>query len=230
MTDNKHISVTSGPQFHLCGESALLMDFALDAFDLPVQQRLWSLGRNASGLRDLAGVADVVLGVNNVLVTFDPLRIEAIQLREAMKDFWAKAIPHEDEGRTIEVPVNYDMAAGSELEHVAKNAGLTPEEVITLHTSVDYWVSCIGWIPGFAFMSGLPPQIITPRKATPSLRVPKGSVGIGGSQTGIIPLEVPTGWYLIGKADISMFDPSNPEPCLLAPGDRVRFTVQEAGQ
>lgn len=220
-------TVVTKPRFHLCGTGALLMDFAQTVFDMNIQKRLWSVAGDASGLRSLMGLSDVVLGVNNLTVVFDPSLVEARQMRAAMSKAWAKARAFEDEGRLVEIPVAYDATQGGEIENVASNAGIAVSKVIDLHTSVDYRVSCIGWIPGFAFLSGLPSQIVTPRKSTPSLRVPAGSIGIGGSQTGIIPLEVPTGWHILGKAEVTLFDPASPEPCLLAPGDRVRFVVQE---
>ena len=214
------------PAFSSSGASALLMDFAQGAFDLLIQRRLWSLCGKDGPLQGLAGVRGVVLGVNNVLVRFDPITVRLQHLRDALEAAWDQAVPRQDEGQLIEVPVIYDTMPGSELEQLARNAGLSVGQAIALHTSVDYWVSCIGWVPGFAFLTGLPPELSAPRKATPPARVPKGSVGIGGSQTGIIPLEVPSGWNLIGKSDLDMFDPTGARPCLLAPGDRVRFIVQ----
>ncbi len=211
------------PRFHLCGSGALMMDVAHGGFDLRTQQRLWSLCDKEGELRRLPGVANVLLGVNNVAVTFDPLSVSLEGLRESLARAWAESIPFPGEGRLVEVPVRYDGSADFDLQVVADNAGLGVEEVIALHTSVDLRVACIGWVPGFAFMVGLPPRLETPRRATPRVRVPKGSAGIGGAQTGVIPIEVPSGWNLLGRSEVELFSPNRPNPCLLAPSDRVRF-------
>jgi KipI family sensor histidine kinase inhibitor len=87
-------------------------------------------------------------------------------------------------------------------------------------------VYLLGFLPGFAFMGGLPPELATPRRAEPRVAVPARSVGIGGAQTGIYPLVSPGGWQLIGRTSLELFDPAAAEPTLLRPGDRVRFVVE----
>ena len=102
--------------------------------------------------------------------------------------------------------------------------------MIERHTAADYLVACMGFAPGFAFLFGLPPELTTPRRTDPRTRVPAGSVGIGGAQTGIYPLETPGGWNLIGRTSLRLFDLDRPEPFLLRPGDAVRFAaVSEDG-
>ncbi|ROZ78036.1 5-oxoprolinase subunit PxpB [Ramlibacter sp. WS9] len=211
------------PKFHLSGTAALLMDVAHGSFELGTQQKLWALCGEDGALRRLPGVASVLLGVNNVAVTFDPLGVRFEALRDAMAQAWAESTPFLGQGRLVEVPVDYEATVDSDLEAVAANAELSIEETIALHASADYRVACIGWVPGFAFLVGLPPQLTTPRRANPRLRVPKGSVGIGGAQTGVIPIDVPSGWNLLGRTTIELFSPGRANPCLLAPGDRVRF-------
>lgn len=211
------------PRFHLCGTGALLLDVAQGAFDLRIQQRLWSLCAPAGQLNAVQGVSNVLLGVNNVMVTFDPFAVTIEDLQNSLGAAWDAAKPDLSEGRLVEIPVTYDKSPDSDLLTLAGNADLDVDEVIRLHTSAELRVACMGWVPGFAFMVGLPPKLVTPRRATPRLRVPKGSVGIGGVQTGVIPLEVPSGWNLIGLTDIELFSPQRADPCLLAAGDRVRF-------
>jgi len=123
----------------------------------------------------------------------------------------------------IEVPVCYDREFAPDIEDVALVAGLTETEVIHLHSSGLYRVSCVGFIAGFPFMSGLPPQIATPRRAAPRKEVPAGSVGIGGAQTGIYPRRSPGGWNLIGRTPLRLFDVHREPPTILRAGDRVRF-------
>jgi KipI family sensor histidine kinase inhibitor len=216
------------PRIHACGEGALLLDVSHGAFDLVVQKRLWSATAAGGTLRRVAGAQDVVLGVNNVLVTFDPLRVEPEQLAQGVQQAWEQAEPGDEAGRALEVPVVYDRASGSELEGLARHAGLSVDEVIRLHTASDYHVACIGAVPGFVYLVGLAPALAMPRHSTPQARVPKGSVVIGGAQTGIIPMDMPSGWRALGMTRLDMFDPLRAEPCLLRPSDRVRFTAAKA--
>ncbi|QKS60254.1 5-oxoprolinase subunit PxpB [Paenibacillus barcinonensis] len=132
--------------------------------------------------------------------------------------------------RIVTIPVCYGGAFGPDLEHVAEENHLTMEEVITIHTSADYLVHMIGFAPGFPYLGGLPERIATPRRATPRLRVEAGTVGIGGSQTGIYPVISPGGWQCIGRTPVRLFRPEENPPSLLGAGDIVRFqsiTMQE---
>jgi 5-oxoprolinase (ATP-hydrolysing) subunit B len=178
----------------------------------------------------MPGARDVVLGVNNVLVTFDPLQVRPEQLVDALLLAWDESKAGQDHGRSVEVPVVYDTSSGSELEALARHAGIGVGEVVRLHTSAEYHVACIGSVPGFAYLVGLPPELAMPRHSTPRARIPKGTVAIGGSQTGIIPMDMPSGWHALGLTKLDLFDPARSEPCLLRAGDRVRFTVQVASR
>ncbi|HEX5960369.1 MAG TPA: 5-oxoprolinase subunit PxpB [Rhodanobacteraceae bacterium] len=120
----------------------------------------------------------------------------------------------------VEVPVCYD---GPDLDAVAAYAGLSRAEVIARHTAAAYTVAMLGFAPGFPYLLGLDPALHMPRREYPRTRVPAGSVAIGGAQTGIYPRELPGGWNLVGRTPLVLFDPLREPPCLLAPGDRVRF-------
>ena len=218
------------PEFHLCGTGALLMDVSPGPFDLRAQQRLWAIGARDGALRQLPAVRNVVLGVNNVLVVFDALRADLQELEQAIASAWNAAQPVEGTGRVIEVPVEYDTAAGSELQDIARRLRMDVGEFVRLHASADYHVAAVGSVPGFPYLVGMPPQIAVPRLQTPRARAPRGSVAIGGAQTGILTMDMPTGWNLIGRTDLDLFDPHRAEPCLLAPGDRVRFVARGRGR
>ncbi|MGQ8873774.1 5-oxoprolinase subunit PxpB [Paenibacillus sp. TSA_86.1] len=125
--------------------------------------------------------------------------------------------------RVVTIPVCYGGEFGPDLVHVAHEHGLTIEEVIAIHSSVDYLVHMIGFAPGFPYLGGLPEQIATPRRATPRLRVEAGTVGIGGTQTGVYPVSTPGGWQCIGRTPLRLFDPEANPPSLLEAGDIVRF-------
>jgi inhibitor of KinA len=123
----------------------------------------------------------------------------------------------------IEIPVCYDREFAPDLDDVAKHAEISAQEVVALHSKSKYRVACIGFVPGFTFLAGLPRNLGTPRRDVPRKEIPPGSVGIGGAQTGIYPLRSPGGWNLIGRTPLKLFDPSKNPPTLLHPGDRVRF-------
>lgn len=131
-------------------------------------------------------------------------------------------------GRTHVVPVCYGGECGPDLEGVAKASRMTADEVVRLHTGAVYQVAALGFTPGFPYLFGLPEKLAAPRRATPRLRVPAGSVGIGGAQTGIYPSETPGGWQIIGRTGLELFDPKREAaPSLLAAGDTVKFKAVE---
>ena len=123
----------------------------------------------------------------------------------------------------IEIPICYDAEFGFDLDRVAEHTKLSGPEIINLHSTGEYRVACIGFVPGFTFLAGLPRNLATPRRDVPRKEIPPGSVGIGGAQTGIYPLRSPGGWNLIGRTPLKLFDPTKNPPTLLHPGDRVRF-------
>jgi inhibitor of KinA len=125
--------------------------------------------------------------------------------------------------RVVEIPVAYGGAFGPDLAELAQHHGLTEEEVVALHSGGEYRVHMIGFSPGFPFLGGLTERLATPRRASPRLRIPAGTVAIGGPQTGIYPMESPGGWNLIGRTPLALFLPAEDPPCLLEAGDRIRF-------
>lgn len=174
----------------------------------------------------LPGVVDVVPAFATVTVFYEIARTQGYAL---LRDELARIAEAADSAvvgvapRLVEVPVVYGGEHGPDLPAVADYAGVSTSDVVALHSSVEYRVHAIGFSPGFAYLGGLPGQIHAPRKATPRPRVPVGSVGIGGDQTGVYPLGTPGGWNLIGRTPLPLFTPDRPEPSLLRAGDRVRF-------
>ena len=123
----------------------------------------------------------------------------------------------------IEVPVFFDDECAPDLRAIAEFGGLAPDEVIDIFTSEIYRVYMLGFLPGFAYMGEVDKRIAVARKPTPRLKVPKGSVGIAGRQTGIYPFESPGGWQIIGRTKMELFTPDDETPCFFAPGDHVKF-------
>jgi KipI family sensor histidine kinase inhibitor len=127
--------------------------------------------------------------------------------------------------RSIEVPVCYDPEFAVDLEDVAHHCGFPPNEVVRRHVAACYHVRCIGFTPGFPYLSGLPTALATPRRSTPRTAVPAGSVAIGGGQAGIYPLRSPGGWNIIGRTPLRLFDVTREPAALFAPGDQLRFVA-----
>lgn len=174
---------------------------------------------------------DLVPAYASLGVFFDRRMAGAIEVREWLLHAWAALpdiAPGEDAGRTVEIPVLYGGQAGVDLASAAAELGLSPQALVQRHAAADYRVAMIGFAPGFPYLSGLDPALALPRLATPRAHVPAGSVAIGGTQTGIYPLESPGGWRLLGRTPVRLFDPMREPPSLLAPGDHVRFRVIDA--
>jgi inhibitor of KinA len=179
------------------------------------------------------GLQTTVPAYCTLSVFFDPLQVLKSKLpgktcREKVSHYLEQLNETETttiryESHLITIPVCYGGEMGPDLEDVAALNNLTTEEVINVHSSVTYLVHMIGFVPGFAYLGGMPETIAAPRKATPRSAIPAGSVGIAGMQTGVYPLQTPGGWQLIGQTPVKMFDPARPVPALLKAGDRVQF-------
>lgn len=203
-------------------ESGLLVELGV-AIDRATVERVTALAA-ALDAAALPGVVDVVPSYATVLLSFDPAVADGDALAAAVRRLAASpATVAAPPARLITIPVVYGGEEGADLGAVAEHAGLPPDEVARRHAGATYVVACMGFAPGFGFLVGLPPELETPRRADPRTRVPAGSVGIGGAQTGVYPLETPGGWHLIGRTSLSLFELGRAEPFLLRPGDRVRF-------
>ncbi|WP_342565796.1 5-oxoprolinase subunit PxpB [Paenibacillus sp. FSL R7-0345] len=149
-----------------------------------------------------------------------PYPVVAALLKDLLKHTEEQEAPAP---RTVRIPVCYGGENGPDLEFVARHNGLSVQEVIDVHSSADYLVYMLGFAPGFPYLGGLSPAISAPRRSSPRLVIPAGSVGIAGDQTGVYPLETPGGWQLIGRTPLALFKPDAMPPVLLLAGDIVRF-------
>ena len=189
------------------------------------------------GERLRGAVRDVVPAYCSIGIHFEPLLTDLAALERVIGEearVIANAEPR-DAATVHEIPVRYGGEFGPDLEAVAAWAGCSPQEVIARHTARTYRVYMLGFVPGFTFMGRVDQSIAAPRHRVPRERVPAGSVGIAGEQTGIYPIATPGGWQLIGRTSLQMFDHARTPPNLLDPGDLVRFVAtpeesQEAGE
>ncbi len=170
---------------------------------------------------------DLVPTYAAVGVFFDPDAIAAETVRDWLLAQCATDAPDRSSGdaRIVEIPVRYGDDFGADLDDAATALGIDRDTLIARHNAPLYTVAMLGFAPGFPYLLGLDASLALPRLATPRTRVPAGSVGIGGAQTGIYPRESPGGWRLIGRTPLRLFDPGREHPSLLAPGDRVRFVA-----
>ena len=196
------------------GERALLVEVE----DLGTVHRLHAALRAL----DPPGVTELVPGYRTLLVVADPAHAGSLdELAAALPTLElppAEAVA----GDPVEIPVRYD---GEDLDEVARLTGLDPAEVVRRHAAPTYTVAFLGFSPGFPYLVGLDPALEVPRRDTPRTSIPAGSVGLAGTQTGIYPTASPGGWRLVGRTEVTLFDPARDPPALLAPGGRLRFTV-----
>src|ERR1700747_252323 len=172
----------------------------------------------------LPGVRNLHPAYCSLLVKFDARQWRHEELEDKLRAYLEQSdelrLP---EPRLVEIPMCYGGEFGPDLEDVAKMHGMTPEQVIGLHSSTTYLVYFLGFVPGFAYLGELPVALVTPRHATPRRKVPAGSVGIAGNQTGVYPCETPGGWQLLGRTPLAMVLPDHGGLSLISMGDRVRF-------
>ncbi|WP_456367587.1 5-oxoprolinase subunit PxpB [Thermococcus sp.] len=201
------------------GDSALLISFG-ERIDEEINEKVHALAR-AIEKAGFEWLVEVVPAYSSLAVIYDPALVDFESVKRAIEGI--EIVSERFEGKLVEVPVVYGGEYGPDLEFVAKYNGLSVDDVIEIHSRPIYRVYFLGFLPGFAYLGGMDERIATPRLEKPRLKVPAGSVGIAGKQTGIYPLESPGGWRLIGRTPLRLFDPSKEPPTLLQPGDRVKF-------
>jgi inhibitor of KinA len=173
----------------------------------------------------VAGVRNLHPAYGSLLVKFDALRMRHEELEEILSRYLARLDEIQlPEARLVEIPVCYGGDFGPDLAEVCALRGLTEAQAIELHSSVEYLVYFLGFVPGFAYLGELSEELVTPRLAAPRKRLAAGSVGIAGNQTGVYPFATPGGWRLLGRTPIKMFRADREGLSLLTIGDRVRFT------
>ena len=207
------------------GERGLVVELG-NLISPEVNARVQRLARGINQ-KNITGVIEVVPTYRSLLVYFDPFTISRSDLVKAIQQMLAPEEGLEDaenEGvRMVYVPVCYGGEFGPDLDYVAQHNGISVEEVITIHSSKPYLVYMLGFTPGFPYLGGMSEKIATPRLEKPRSKIPQGSVGIAGAQTGLYPIESPGGWRLIGRTPLNPFVPGAANPFLFAAGDYLRF-------
>jgi len=210
-------------RFHLASDQSLLVYFG-ETISPEAHERVLKLLRLLEA-EPIRGVRNLHPAYSSLLITFDALKLGHDELQVVLQGYLGRLDSVQlPQSRLVEIPVCYGGEFGPDLAQVAELHNLTTEQAIGAHASATYPVCFLGFAPGFAYLGGLPDALATPRLGTLRRRVPAGSVGIAGHQTGVYPFATPGGWRLIGRTPLEMFRAERPGMCLLAIGDRVCFT------
>lgn len=199
-------------------DASLLVELA-DAPSLSSTRRVVAMHR---AIRAAAApfVVDVHPAYTSILVEFDLVTVDHARVERFVRRLHIDDDALSSSANVVAVPVVYD---GPDLDDVAAHTGRSRDDVIRMHCAAEYTVAFLGFLPGFAYLLGLPPALATPRRAAPRAQVPAGSVAIGGMQTAVYPADGPGGWQLIGRTDAPLL------PGWAAPGDLVRFVPSPRG-
>lgn len=203
------------------GDAALTLEFG-HALDAALVARVQATAAAVQAAA-LPGVTEVVPTLRSLSVLYDPLATDRDALAARLLALAAPPAPLPAPARRWRLPACYDPALAEDLPGVAAQLGLSCEAVAALHAGSELRVAMRGFLPGFAFLTGLPPALHLPRRAQPRLRVPAGSVAVAGGMSAVYPWVSPGGWHLIARCALPLFNPAHAAPSLLAPGDAVRF-------
>lgn len=209
-------------RFLLTGDTSLCAEFGNEISEsINAEIRAFNILLKKSSIK---GIVETVPTYRSLMIHYDPGVIGCKQLIQKLTALTGKLsqveIPPSD---VLEIPVLYGGEMGPDLDFVAEHAKLSKEEVIAIHTSTEYLIYMLGFTPGFTYLGGMSDQIETPRLKTPRVKIPAGSVGIAGKQTGVYPIDSPGGWQLIGRTPVRMYDPNRETPILPEAGQYIKF-------
>jgi len=210
------------PKFLAAGDRAIVIELG-DEISIECNRRVHSLYK-AISRAELPGVVDIIPTYRSLLVEYDASQASFGDISNGLTNIGTGPFDaSEEDAKVIHLPVLYGGAYGPDLEFVARNAGISVDEVVDLHSGTEYPVYMMGFTPGFPYLGGMSERIATPRLSTPRGVIPAGSVGIAEAQTGVYPIESPGGWQLIGRTPLCLFDVTRTPPSLIDAGNSVRF-------
>jgi len=214
-------------RFLNAGDSAMIVELGNEISPL-INSKIKKVTKFLDSL-DKEGIIDLLPTYRSIIVYYNPLVISKEEIEKLITDNCDLDYDtlEEVEKDIVEIPVVYGGEYGPDLENIASVNGLNPKEVIDIHTSGEYLVYMLGFTAGFPYLGGMSKKIATPRLKEPRLKIPGGSVGIAGEQTGVYPLESPGGWQLLGRTPLELFNPNRESPCLLNVGEYIKFIPVE---
>lgn len=206
------------PRLLPVGDAALTVEFAA-SYTPEAAGRARSLDRQLEGVE---GIVERVATLRSLTIHYDPRRLSLRRLTELLRGL-PPAAPVEAESARWVLPICYEGEYAPDMADLAARLGLTPEEIVSIHAGGRYRAVMVGGYPGYPYLAGLDPRLAAPRRTTPRVAVPAGSLGVANEFTAIYPQTVPGGWNIIGRTPVPLFDPSLDPPALVATGDEVRF-------
>ncbi len=213
------------------GDTALVVDFG-DRIDEATNDAVQAFGA-ALEVAAISAVREVVPTYRSLLVTYDPMITGFHELERQLKELLRQDAHASGAVRTKkiwQIPCCYGGACGQDLHGLTTLTGLSEKEIVEIHSAAVYKIYMLGFLPGFVYLGGLDPRIAAPRLEVPRKAIPEGSVGIGGSQTGVYPIASPGGWRLIGTTPVKFYDPDRENPILCRAGEYIRFVPVEEAQ
>ena len=208
--------------YKLFGRSAILVEWPAN-ISQEIIQEIISFERQ---VKEIDAILDTIIAYNSLLIRYqNPIVDKELTISQLKKKSAASSYLTKQDQFLWEIPVCYDASFGIDLEEIANKKKCSVADIIRLHSETDYLVYFIGFQPGFLYLGGLHQNLHVPRKSTPRVRVDKGSVGIGGAQTGVYPQNSSGGWNIIGKSPLNFFNMKATNPCFAKPGDRIQFVA-----
>lgn len=210
-------------KFLSAGDSSVVMEFG-NSISPVINAKIRNIV-NSIQVANVLGITELIPTYRSIQVIYNPLEIDYKELIEKLTEI-GDSIDEDSANsyRIVEIPTLYGGEYGPDIEFVAEHNGISVEEVIKIHSATDYLLYMLGFTPGFGYLGGMSEKIAAPRLQVPRTKIPVGSAGIAGTQTGIYPIDSPGGWQLIGRTPIKLYDPLADPPVLLNAGDYIRFT------
>lgn len=205
------------------GRSALIVEWP-ERIDRAILSTIWDMQKWLNA-QHVQGIIDVVSAYHSLTIFFNPTLLSFGQMENLIRSYSRPAVSIDISRKKWTIPVTINRDSGLDLEAIAQWSGLSIDEVSKRFESELYTVCFYGFLPGFVYLIGVTESLRIPRKKTPRLRVPPGSVAIAGEQAGVYPVESPGGWHIIGKTDFSFFDMNKNPPCQVLPGDEISFST-----
>lgn len=212
---------TARPQFLAAGDTALVVEFG-DRVDPHLSALVLALARRIEAAA-IPGVVESVPTFRSLMVHYDPLQISNAELKGRITPLLAHLKATQRAGRRWQLPACYDASLGLDLAEVADRTSLSVAEVVERHSTTSFQVYMVGFLPGFAYLGGLPAELELPRRENPRIKVEAGSIAIAMAMSVIYSIESPGGWNILGRTPVALWDLRRQPAALLNAGDQISF-------